>query len=425
MTNLFSSFPTQTSAEWETKIIDELKNPDFAETLITQTLEDISVLPFYSKESNLLSDLSPLPKSKTGWEIFTESSKISDLNANEVDGILVDLEKNKPDENYKNLVQFKKIETLTNLNTSNKNILLKLDIYGNLCSTGNWFIDQKSDEIFVRELLEKSNFEKSICIQNSIFQNAGANMIQQLALALSHTNEYIETFGNEIVKHIFYNFSVGNNYFFEVAKLRAFRFLLQSFLESKNIHCEAYIFTESSYRNKSFLDSYNNVIRNTLETSSAVFGGSDAVLIHAHDSFSQEDLSNDFSTELAHKIQLILKKESYLDKFSDPMAGNYYVENITNEMMEKAGILFKKIEKEGGLIEGMKNGSIQKMISISHNKEQEQFDKQKQVLIGVNKFRNTEKKLHSVLFDKKSNSTLFNPILPIRISQKIEYATNQ
>ena len=422
MINLFSEFPIKSEKEWKNKIISELKELDYHKTLVYSSLEGIDIQPIYTKEFTDYLPLSPLPKTQSNWDIFTEITDHSILNENEVDGFIVNLDKNEmPINGYKNILVCNDLNRLKEINFSSTQNFLQLDIYGNLFSTGNWFVDQSHDENLILHLLENKNLEKIICINNALFQNAGANCIQQLAFVLSHANDYIEKFGEKIIPKLYFNFAVGGNYFFEIAKLRAFRFMWQSFLESKNIDLEAYIFTESSMRNKSIFDSFNNVIRNTLEISSAIFGGSNGILIHAHDSFTDRNEINNFSAELAHKEQLILKKESYLDKFSDPIEGNYFVESITNQMIEKAGDLFKKIEKNGGLIASMKQGMIQKMVNESHEKEQSFFDEQKQVLIGVNKFKNKEEKIENQFVPtQKNDSILFEPILAKRLAQKIE-----
>ncbi len=422
MTELFSAFKKTSSTAWQEKITAELKGLDYNEALVYSTLEGIDIQPFYAKDTIDYINLPSLPRTKAGWDIFTEITDASILNKNEVDGFVVNLEKNNLVEGYKNIVCCENYNQLKKIPNTSDVLYLKLDIYGDLFSSGNWFLDKTKDHAMVSSLSENSNYQKIICVTNSIFQNAGANMVQQLAFALSHANEYIENFGVDVVPKLFFNFAVGSNHFFEIAKLRAFRFLWQSFLESKNISSEAYILTESSYRNKSILDSYNNVIRNTLEVAAAIFGGSDGILIHPHDSYDNFGEKNNFSAELAHKQQQVLKKEAYLDKFLDPIAGNYFVETITDEMINKASILFKEIEKNGGLIEGIINGSIQKMISISDEKEQALFNSQQQVLIGVNKFRNNEEVINTNPFIeiKIATTTLFEPILAKRLAEEIE-----
>src|SRR5690606_2242146 len=136
-------------------------------------------------------------------------------------------------------------------------------------------------------------------------------------------------------------------------------------------------------------------------------------------SFNSITNSTDFSEELASKQQLLLQKEAYFDKFSDPISGAYYVENLSELMIKNALDIFQKIEADGGFIKSLFNGSIQKSISKSENKEQELFDKGELVLIGVNKFRNPEDKIHPIEKKSRNERTLIQPILTKRLSEKI------
>ena len=115
------------------------------------------------------------------------------------------------------------------------------------------------------------NSNNSICVNASLYQNAGASIIQELACALAHTNEYIEIFGPAIITKIHFNFSIGNNYFFEIAKLRAFRILLDALLnEYKVDDFTAHIFSKPTLRNKTIYDYNVNMLRTTSEDRKSV-----------------------------------------------------------------------------------------------------------------------------------------------------------
>ncbi|MFA9290356.1 MAG: methylmalonyl-CoA mutase family protein [Solirubrobacteraceae bacterium] len=418
MNKLFSSFNQSNHSDWQNTIIKELKGLDYNETLVYETLEGIKINPFYTTEVSEVKNFT-LNKTQKGWDVFTEITNQDLLNLNEVDGLVIDLEQNKPNKNFKNILLSKNPYLFNNYLNEPENAFFKLDIYGGLFKSGNWFKDQESDETLIKNVLNTSNSKKVICVDNSIFQNAGANIVQQIAIALCHANEYIEKFGNDAINRIYFNFSVGGNFFFEIAKLRAFRFLWDSFVASKNINSEAYLFTENSFRNKSKLDKDNNTIRNSIECCAAILGGSNGILINSHEIISLN--KNEFSFELAHKIQLILKQESFFNEFLDPIAGNYYVESITDELIEKSSALFREIEKSGGLIIGMKTGSIQKMVEDSNQKEFDLFNNNKNILIGVNKYK--LEKLDYINEEAEKtfiNTQLFNPISPTRLALKIE-----
>ncbi len=269
----------------------------------------------------------------------------------------------------------------------------------------------------MKEALALKNFEKVISIQGDVYQNAGANHVQQIAITLAHAVEYLENFGADIADKIYFKFAVGSNYFFEVAKLRAFRFLWKMILEQYNKESEAFIFTSTSDRNKSKLDIYNNVIRSTIEASSAIFGSSDAIFVGSYDEVNKE---SDFGLELAAKQQLLLQKESYLNQFTDPAAGSFYIESLTNQMAENALELFKTIQNVGGFVNALQNETIQDFIYTSAKKEQKDFDEQTIKLIGVNKFRNPADVIEKSPKEKVVKQALFVPIVPTRLAEKEE-----
>src|SRR5690606_28619534 len=200
-------------------------------------------------------------------------------------------------------------------------------------------------------------------------------------------------------------------------KLRALRKLWNLILEQYDSIAQTYIYAENSLRNKSLLDMQNNLIRSGLETAAAVQGKADAVNVFPYDSLRKPTA---FSEELASKQQLLLQKESYFEKFEDPVAGTYFVENLTELMAKNALELFKRIESEGGFLRGLWAGSIQKSIQKSAEKEQQAFDEGKIVLIGVNKFRNSKDKLHIVKNEKPAYRTQIQPISAKRLSEKTE-----
>src|SRR5690606_40435268 len=130
----------------------------------------------------------------------------------------------------------------------------------------------------------------------------------------------------------------------------------------------------------------NTLIRSRMEASQAIQRKADVVHVLPYDSVKS---TNPFSEELASKQQLLLQKGSFFDRFEDPVAGSYFVENITELFVKTALDLFQKIEKDGGFLKGLLDGSVHKMIQKAAEKEQHAFDDGKLILIGVNTFRNT------------------------------------
>ena len=422
MSKLFENFDIISDKEWKNKVQVELKGLEYNETLVWGTNDHINVKPLYTKDDVDYSAIQPLPRSTKDWKIISKYTGNINQDYSFLYGYLIPQKSfNEKIElpHYLDLfIQFdgstdlKSLENIPNLK------YLDLDIYGYLAQNGLWQNDSKAaSKELVKEVLELKNFEKVISIQADVYQNAGANHVQQLAITLAHAVEYLETFGADIAYKIYFKFAVGSNYFFEVAKLRAFRFLWKMILEQYNKESEAFIFTTTSVRNKSKLDIYNNVIRTTLESSAAVFGASDAVFVGSYDEVNNE---TDFGLELAAKQQLLLQKESYLNQFSDPAAGSFYIESLTNQLAENALELFKTIQNVGGFVRALENETLQDFIYSSAKKEQKDFDEQIIKLIGVNKYRNEADVIEKLPKEKIIKQALFVPIVPTRLAEKEE-----
>ena len=422
MSKLFENFDIISDKEWKNKVQVELKGLEYNETLVWGTNDHINVKPLYTKDDVDYSAIQPLPRSTKDWKIISKYTGNINQDYSFLYGYLIPQKSfNEKIElpHYLDLfIQFdgstdlKSLENIPNLK------YLDLDIYGYLAQNGLWQNDSKAaSKELVKEVLELKNFEKVISIQADVYQNAGANHVQQLAITLAHAVEYLETFGADIADKIYFKFAVGSNYFFEVAKLRAFRFLWKMILEQYNKESEAFIFTSTSDRNKSKLDIYNNVIRTTLESSAAIFGSSDAVFVGSYDEVNNE---TDFGLELAAKQQLLLQKESYLNQFTDPAAGSFYIESLTNQLAENALELFKTIQNVGGFVRALENETLQDYIYTSAKKEQKDFDEQIIKLIGVNKYRNEADVIEKIPKEKIIKQALFIPIVPTRLAEKEE-----
>ncbi|MFV0231936.1 methylmalonyl-CoA mutase family protein [Empedobacter falsenii] len=422
MNKLFQDFDTISEKEWKNKVQVELKGLEYNETLVWGTNDQINVKPLYTKDDVDYSTIQPLPKSSKDWKIISKYTGNKNQDYSFLYGYLINQKEANSTldlPNYLDLfIQYdgssalKSLEKLPNLK------YLDIDPYGYLAQNGLWQNDsENATKELIKEALALENFEKVISIQGDIYQNAGANHVQQIAITLAHAVEYLENFGADVADKIYFKFAVGSNYFFEVAKLRAFRFLWKMILEQYNKESEAFVFTSTSDRNKSKLDIYNNVIRSTVEASSAIFGSSDAIFVGAYDELNNE---SDFGLELAAKQQLLLQKESYLNQFADPAAGSFYIETLTNQMAENALELFKTIQTAGGFIKALQSETIQDFIYTSAKKEQKDFDEQNIKLIGVNKFRNPSDVIEKMPKEKIVKPALFIPIVPTRLAEKEE-----
>lgn len=424
MNNPNNEFPTMTPQEWKLKVQAELAGLDYNDVLVWDTFEGIQVKPVYTKEDTDLENISPEITTKD-WKIIGNylddaNQDFSYLYGFNLKDEFIDKIPNIPEyldlffdaENPFELIENNDFKQIKNLK------YLGLDVLGNFAQTGNWYKSEKEDFDLAQQVLNDSSFEKSILVNASLYQNAGANHVQQIALALAHANEYLQKFGAESANKIYFKTAVGSNYFFEIGKLKALRKLWNLILGEYNSDAETFIYAETSQRNKSILDIQNNIIRSGLEASSAVQGKADVVSVIPYDNLKN---STSFSEELASKQQLLLQRESYFDKFHDPITGSFFVENLTELFCKNALEIFKKIEAEGGFLKGLFEGSIQKMIVKSAEKEQAAFDEGKLILIGVNKFRNKAENIEPLPEKElKTNRTLIQPIFPKRLSSKIE-----
>lgn len=447
-TNLFPEFEEVSAKQWKQKIQYELKGADYNETLVWKSLDGINVKPFYHP------DESPEPvqvNNPLKWNITEQIYAASAERANkrahealqkgaesiwfiipseEIDPVILLKDLNLAETAIYLKPEFASEAYFLKLNDFIKpgsKVSLQFDIIGNLARSGNWYKDQKQDHKVLDTLLQKSeNLESFISVDTSLYQNAGANIPQQLAYALSHVNEYFNHISETgVSKKVNFQFliSVGPNYFFEIAKVRALRLLYATLKTEYDFVGDCNILAQPTRRNKTLYDFNVNLLRTTTESMSAVLGGVDSVCNMAYDAIYHKN--NSFGSRIARNQLLVLKHESYFEKVANPAEGSYYIETLTHEMADKALDIFKTIEKGGGFVTQLKEGIIQKKIAESAQKEQEEFDEGKLVLIGTNKYPNPQDKMKEELelypFVKhKPRKTLLQPVVEKRLSEKTE-----
>lgn len=444
---LFSLFPEVSSKEWKQKIQSDLKGADYNETLIWQSNEGINVKPFYHQD--MLENVSTKAIPNTPWNICqtifvqhidvangiaisalkngAESIKFIIPNDSvSVDDLLKDIDLKKTTIYFE--VQFLSesfAKKITNLGGNNQ-IIIQTDIIGNLARTGNWFSNLSADHDAFTNIVKLSN---TATIDTSLYQNAGANMVQQLAYALAHTNEYFNYLNEQLSaseKQTFktvFQIAIGSNYFFEIAKIRALRVLYQALAADYGFNTTCHIFAVPTKRNKTIYDYNTNMLRTTTECMSAILGGANTIYNMPYDAIYHKN--NEFGDRIARNQLLILKHESYFDQVKNPAEGSYYMETLTDQLAEKGLELFKDIETNGGFLKQLKDGIIQRKIKESANKEQAQFDAGKITLLGTNKHPNKADKMADELelfpFVKtQTRKTLIAPIIERRLAENME-----
>lgn len=456
--NLFPEFEPVSSKQWKQQIQYELKGADYNETLVWESPEGIKVKPFYHNDEDKANLGSNAPETAFSivQNIFVHDVKKSNERALDTlqrgaesirftienkEVSIEELMKDLPIENvvyYFNLpfldVEYIQIKIMNYANrTANAKFIIQVDPIGQLAKDGNWFenleLDFKLLDIISKDapqlgedIKDGLSFVPFLSINSGIYQNAGANMVQQLAYTLAHINEYFNRHVS-IVQPITIEVAVGTNYFFEIAKLRALRVLFNTLAKEYNHNFDCHIIATPTKRNKTIYDYNVNMLRTTTECMSAILGGANAIANLPYDSLYHKD--NEFGDRIARNQLLVLKHESYFDKVNNPADGAYYIESITEQLAEKALSLFKDIEANGGFITQLIEGNIQRKISESASKEQELFDSGKEVLLGTNKYPNKNDKMKHDLelypFVKQNpRKTLITPIIEKRLAEKVE-----
>jgi len=446
MDKLFGEFKDISAPEWKQKIQVDLKGADYNETLIWNSPEGIDVKPFYHPDTYTHLQ-AKAPTKSSEWKIcqsievdYQEKLKARILHAisNGADTIKllnipehiilnellkgIDLSATKV---YFDFTVFNAslIDQLVGLKNKN-NIYCNIDIIGHLARTGNWFQNLNSDHEILENFMKHSkDFGSILSIDMSLYQNAGANMVQQLAYGLAHANEYFNHFGTQIKKQLVFNVSIGTNYFFEIAKLRSLRLLYEILSDEYALNSECHIFATPSKRNKTIYDYNTNMLRTTTECMSAILGGANTISNLSYDSVYHH--TNEFGDRIARNQLLILKHESYFNTVDNPSDGSYYIEELTHDLTERALSLFKDIEANGGFLKQLKEGTLQRKIKESAAKEQSLFDEAKEVLLGSNKYPNVDDKMKNDIerypfLKHEKRKTLIEPIIEKRISATLE-----
>jgi methylmalonyl-CoA mutase len=226
-------------------------------------------------------------------------------------------------------------------------------------------------------------------------QEAGANLVQELAFTLADGKEYVKAAletGLDVdafAGRLSFFFAIGTNFFMEIAKLRAARFLwhrIMSEFNPKNskslmlrTHCQ------TSGVSLQEQDPYNNVVRTAYEAMSAVLGGTQSLHTNAFDEAIA--LPTEFSARIARNTQLILQNETKVTKVVDPLAGSYYVEKLTNDLAEEAWKIIEEIDEMGGMTKAVASGMPKLRIEEAAARYQASVDRGDEVIVGVNKFR--------------------------------------
>ena len=239
----------------------------------------------------------------------------------------------------------------------------------------------------------------SISISGYHMQEAGATNVQELAYTIADGIEYVRTAidsgldVDQFAPRLSFFFAIGMNFFMEIAKLRAARILWATLMEEKfsprdqrslmlRTHCQT---SGVSLTSK---DPYNNIMRTTVEAMSAVLGGTQSLHTNAFD--EALGLPTEFSARIARNTQLVIQEETGITNVVDPLAGSYYIESLTNELVDAAMVLIDEVEEMGGMTKAVESGMPKLRIEEAAALQQARVDRGEQVIVGVNKYQLAE-----------------------------------
>ena len=438
---LLSEFPAISTQEWKDKIIADLKGADFDRKLVWRTNEGFNVNPYYRRED--LEGLST-PNVMPGEYPYVRSTRMDNewlirqdihvLDPKEANAKALDiLNKGVTSLGFKLSRDQVNKETLAILlkdimpEAVELNFACCISVASKLAGALAEYLTEVGANVqeckgsinfdpFKRQLVKGISNPKWVTMCTEVLEairplpafrvltvnalnisNAGAYIYQELGYALAWGAELLDKLGDagysieELTSRIKFVFGVGSNYFMELAKFRAARWLWAEIVgaygdqykgEAAKIHMQAV----TSTWNKTIYDAHVNLLRTQTEAMSATLGGVDSLTVQPFDVTYQE--SDNFSERIARNQQLLLKEESHFDKVIDPAAGSYYVEHLTNAIAGEAWKLFLAVDEEGGFAAAAEAGSVQKAVNASNTKRHAAVAARKEIFLGTNQFPN-------------------------------------
>jgi len=441
---LFEQFPPVSTEKWMEKITADLKGADFRKKLVWKTREGLEVMPFYRQEDlEKLRHRGFLPGeypwvrgariSNNTW-LVRQDVVVKDYaaaNAKALDilmkgvtslGFVIDDPKTVSVDNITQLLSnihlesvelnfatagmakelFSALESVLwtrGTDTGKVNISIAADPLGRLLANGKLCVTIEEGLDYLADLV-KDTYDipglKCVIPNGTLFTNAGAGPVAELAFTLSLGNEYMASLTSRGISTdaaasaIRFSFGIGPDFFPEIAKLRAARMLWAVIVDKyhprsvKNTLMQ--IHSVTGRWNKTLYDPYVNMLRTQTEAMSAVLGGADSITVEPFDAVFREP--DDFSERIARNQQLLLMEESHLDRVADPGAGSYYIEELTSLIAGEAWKIFLQIEEDGGFLAAVQNGSISKRISAAAVARKSDAAKRCEILLGTNQYPN-------------------------------------
>ena len=439
--NLLADFPAISTQEWKDKIIADLKGADFDKKLVWRTPEGFNVMPFYRQEdieglqtkdsapgkfpyvrgtklhNNWLvrQDIDAKDAAKANAKALDVLNKgvnslgfklnKAELSAAYIQTLLEGIYPECVELNFTVCVS-KSVELINLLADYFKAKGYDLNkVCGSInCDPINRML-KKGKQLQASAVAEiiKNVYEAGkllpnytvVAVNSLSLTNAGAYCSQELAYAMAWGSQYMQMLtdagvdANEAAAAIKFNFGVGGNYFMEIAKFRAARWLWAEILKAFGCaeeNAKIKMHAETSTFNLTVFDAHVNMLRTQTEAMSATLGGVDSLTVTPFDVTYKE--SDDFSERIARNQQLLLLEESHFNKVVDPAAGSYYLENLTAQLAEQAWKIFLEVEDNGGFFKSVENRTVQAAMQATSEKRLKDVASRKEILLGTNQFPN-------------------------------------
>lgn len=232
---------------------------------------------------------------------------------------------------------------------------------------------------------------RTITVKGDVYHNAGATATQELAYIISTLVCYIEEMKarglapETVLPHIRIRLAVGSDYFMEIAKIRAARWLWSKVAAAYGMeNAPVHIHASTSKWNKTTYDAHTNMLRVTAEAFAAVVAGVDSLHIGPYDEIAGH--TDEFSRRIARNLHTILREECGLDRVIDPSGGSTYIEWLTDQIAAKSWELFQDIEKQGGMIAALENGSVQQTVDAVCKAKFKSIRIRKDRIVGSNMY---------------------------------------
>jgi methylmalonyl-CoA mutase len=398
MEKLFAEFKTTALKEWREQVLRDLKGEKF-ESLVWHNPEGFITEPMYAQENAPAKYLPAF--SHTGWKtcIRSKYSREDEINKRLLtgleqgaDAVWLDGDAIQWESSLKD-VRLDLIESNFNVRADALPGLIQFLEKSDKTSRVNIFHRDVSDAGDLGNRLAKiahASLKDASATTVDVFDfhNQSCNASYETALALAALNEHFEIGIEDKDKRAHAHMGVNADFFNQLAKFRALHRLWLLFTRERKISGSLFITGETGITNKTVSDPHNNLLRSTLETMAAIAGGCSQVITNEFDVFSGKHSS--LSERMSLNQQHILREESYFGAISDVGCGSWYIEKLTDLIAEKALKDFKRFEKEGGFFACRKKGLFDEEISKQSAAVIERLEKQQDIIVGVNKYRNTQ-----------------------------------